>query len=137
MTASNNPSKVVTRLAEYLAPHRIDESQRDPRALINDAICEIDRLRAALTAARRMHVTCEDGWYSCPLSEDGCLDERETACTCGAEKHNAAIDIALGLETEKSWHCFHCGKEFPSRASAEHHLQLTHETVTNDSGEPK
>jgi hypothetical protein len=60
----------------------------------------VDKLRAALLAAKVTHTTCEDGWYSCPMSEEGCLDERETECTCGAEKHNAAIDSALDAEVK-------------------------------------
>jgi len=59
--------------------------------------CEI--LERALRAAKITHYTCEDCWYSCPLSAEGCCDEREKECNCGAEKHNAAIDSALdGLE---------------------------------------
>lgn len=54
-----------------------------------------DKLKGALLAAKIPHYTCEDCWYSCPLSEEGCCDKRETECTCGAEKHNAAIDAAL------------------------------------------
>ncbi len=30
------------------------------------------------------HYECEDKWYSCPLSDEGCADERQTDCTCNA-----------------------------------------------------
>jgi len=65
----------------------------------------IARLESALIAAKITHHTCEDCWYSCPMSAEGCCDERETGCNCGAEKHNAAIDAALALETnvKPSW----------------------------------
>jgi hypothetical protein len=36
---------IVTRLQAFLEPQRIDESQRDPTALITAAIAEIKRLR--------------------------------------------------------------------------------------------
>lgn len=55
------------------------------------------KLEAALRAAKIKHRYCEDSWYSCPLSSEGCSDERETECNCGAEKHNAAIDKALEM----------------------------------------
>jgi hypothetical protein len=57
---------------------------------------ERGRYRAALEGLRRGHRVCEDCWYSCPLSEEGCCDERATECTCGASDHNAIIDAALG-----------------------------------------
>jgi len=47
------------------------------------------------TAAKELrkpiaHHYCEDGWYSCPLSDEGCLNPGEgETCNCGAEKANA------------------------------------------------
>jgi hypothetical protein len=55
----------------------------------------IRALEAALEAAKISHLTCNDCWYSCPLCEEGCCDESQKGCNCGAEKHNAAIDSAL------------------------------------------
>lgn len=53
-------------------------------------------LRAALLASKISHNYCEDSWYSCPLAEDGCSDDRKgPGCECGAEAHNARIDKAL------------------------------------------
>jgi len=57
----------------------------------NDAIRTI---REALV--KRKHYECEDGWYSCPMSTEGCLNESEDeTCTCGASEHNALVDSAL------------------------------------------
>lgn len=61
---------------------------------------EIERLRAALAAARIEHYSCDDGWYSCPKSENGCLNSDEgDKCNCGADAHNAKIDSALAGPT--------------------------------------
>jgi len=39
------------------------------------------------------HWTIEDAWYSCPKSPEGCLNRQDgTACNCGADEHNAAVD---------------------------------------------
>jgi hypothetical protein len=73
---------------------------RQPR--YNDLENRIAQLEAALRGAKTTHTTCDDGWYSCPLSEEGCLDKRETDCTCGAEKHNAAIEAALSPKEGQS-----------------------------------
>jgi hypothetical protein len=39
------------------------------------------------------HYECEDGWYSCPLSEGGCLNEAwpKNKCNCGAAEKFAYI----------------------------------------------
>lgn len=58
---------------------------------------EIERLRAALLSSKQSHYQCDDSWYSCPKSEDGCSREGATGCNCGADKHNAMIDAALGI----------------------------------------
>jgi len=34
------------------------------------------------------HKECDDRWYSCPLSEEGCANESVSGCSCGAEKAN-------------------------------------------------
>lgn len=38
------------------------------------------------------HYICEDCWYSCPKSEDGCCDENADECNCGADYRNQKID---------------------------------------------
>lgn len=46
--------------------------------------------------ARQDHYTCEDRWYSCPKSLDGCAnDSVGDECTCGADSHNDKIDELL------------------------------------------
>lgn len=57
-------------------------------------------LRALLEQLRQAHHQCEDSWYSCPKNPEGCADEREKDCTCGADEHNALIDSALRSLTQ-------------------------------------
>jgi hypothetical protein len=48
--------------------------------------------------ARRNHYTCEDAWYSCPKSSDGCAnDAAGDECDCEADSHNDKIDELLSL----------------------------------------
>jgi len=44
--------------------------------------------------ALRDHYHCEDCWYSCPKSEDGCCNEfiKKDECNCGAEEHNEKVE---------------------------------------------
>ncbi len=42
----------------------------------------LQELRDEMRATK--HYECEDKWYSCPLSDEGCADERQTDCTCNA-----------------------------------------------------
>ena len=47
-------------------------------------------------AGKRSHRECEDSWYSCPKSPDGCSNESEGEdCNCGADDSNAKIDNLL------------------------------------------
>jgi hypothetical protein len=80
------------------------EAERDDdRKALRAINAETDRLQARLTAAdgllrdsKRKHRYCEDSWYSCPKSEDGCANENEgTDCNCGADEWNARIDAHL------------------------------------------
>ena len=42
--------------------------------------------------ALRCHDTCDDPWYSCPKSKDGCSDESKgTNCTCGVDSYNKKV----------------------------------------------
>ena len=51
-----------------------------------DIIKELEKLK-------KQHEYCEDNWYSCPKSEDGCSNPAEgDDCNCGAEKHNSNVD---------------------------------------------
>jgi len=55
---------------------------------------------------RTKHRECEDSWYSCPLSDEGCANPNEKECTCGleAEKEDmqSAIDEAVRTALEKA-----------------------------------
>ena len=49
-----------------------------------------------LESLRRDHYECEDPWFSCPKSNEGCSDpSRGDVCTCGAEDHNAKLDAII------------------------------------------
>ena len=70
--------------------------------MLKRAHAEIDKLRTWIDGNRRTHVQCEDCWYSCPKSEDGCCNEAMgDECSCGADETNAEIDALLGCETEE------------------------------------
>jgi len=59
-------------------------------------LTRITALEEALRKLWREHFACNDGWYSCPKCEEGCLNPDDgDACNCGADKHNAIIDAAL------------------------------------------
>ena len=46
-----------------------------------------------LEKLRQDHVECNDCWYSCPKSENGCCNYSEgDDCNCGAEEHNNRLD---------------------------------------------
>ena len=43
------------------------------------------------------HYECQDGWYSCPKSEDGCYNDGQgDDCTCGVDTLNEQISAILG-----------------------------------------
>jgi len=51
-----------------------------------------DTLRAECEAADIVrHYECEDSWYSCPKSPDGCSDDRQDICNCGYESRLAKL----------------------------------------------
>ncbi len=57
-------------------------NQTDPRAVANLLVGS--------------HYECEDPWYSCPLSVEGCADEtKPKECECGHDKRVEAIAQAL------------------------------------------
>lgn len=41
------------------------------------------------------HNECEDTFYSCPKSPDGCSDDRQEGCNCGADSHNERVNKIL------------------------------------------
>jgi hypothetical protein len=57
-----------------------------------------------IKALRRKHIVCDDRWYSCPLSVEGCGDDSQSGCTCGAEAHNQRVDAVLAeLAASVNW----------------------------------
>lgn len=49
------------------------------------------------------HLECEDSWYSCPLSIEGCINpKRGRACTCGAEFNRGRMIIFITTHTEEA-----------------------------------
>jgi len=64
---------------------------------INKLVELVAEMRDKLATTKQHHYYCEDGWYSCPLAEDGCYNEAipKDECQCGADKFNATIDDAL------------------------------------------
>jgi len=49
------------------------------------------------------HLECGDAWYSCPKSEDGCLDHGQgDECTCGADDYNRQLDTLRDLLKRES-----------------------------------
>lgn len=46
--------------------------------------------------AHQSHVYCEDSWYSCPMAEGGCADDRRgPQCDCGAEEQNMKVNSIM------------------------------------------
>lgn len=42
------------------------------------------------------HHECEDRWFSCPKSPEGCAQEFSgPECTCGADAHNKRMDTTI------------------------------------------
>jgi len=55
----------------------------------------------SLEKCKQGHYECEDCWYSCPKSEEGCCDDRGgEECNCGADKLNVLIDAAVAKAKE-------------------------------------
>ena len=57
---------------------------------------------AAVLADKRGHSYCEDSWYSCPKSSDGCSNEGGgKECTCGNEHFASSIRALKTLNAPK------------------------------------
>jgi len=51
-----------------------------------------EAIEQLLTLSQRSHYSCEDEWYSCPMSDGGCYnDSFEKKCNCGADEHNQMV----------------------------------------------
>ena len=90
----------VSLASERVADHKLVAALRNAAPALLKAARQEEKMRAALVAAKMTHYTCEDPWYSCPKSPDGCIDDGQgSECNCGADSHNAAIDRALEGES--------------------------------------
>jgi len=50
------------------------------------------------------HSYCEDGWYSCPKSPEGCFDDRQgDECNCGREEKVKRIATALRTTAQETF----------------------------------
>ena len=51
------------------------------------------------------HYECEDCWYSCPLSSEGCCDDSvpKDTCTCSYNDRVTAIAAALSQAAQPVW----------------------------------
>jgi hypothetical protein len=61
---------------------------------------EMDRARlieALKKYGKQSHYNCEDTWYGCPKSEEGCANDayKPDECNCGADDHNAKVEALL------------------------------------------
>lgn len=67
----------------------------------------VERIEILRALALRKHYYCADGWYSCPKAEGGCHNDADgTECTCGAEEHNANVEIVFAdivKEIQRYW----------------------------------
>lgn len=76
------------------ADHLMHERMALMRAIVkanaaHDAAKE--GLAEAVALLRTKHYECQDSWYSCPKSDEGCADDGAgTECNCGAQE---AIDF--------------------------------------------
>lgn len=58
-----------------------------------------------LEKLRRRHFICDDPWYSCPQSEDGCANDMAgDECNCGADAYNAILDGIIAFLRLSSAH---------------------------------
>jgi hypothetical protein len=73
--------------------------------------------RNFLEGLKRAHFVCDDPWYSCPLSDEGCIDDQAQGCTCGAEQHNAKIDALLNDDTSSTIKLVKAVLDLPQTAS--------------------
>lgn len=73
-----------------------------------------EQLDELVKLATRRHYWCDDSYYSCPASEEGCSDpayEDTKECQCGADEHNAkVVSLAAKIkERQMRTLCRQCG----------------------------
>jgi hypothetical protein len=65
-----------------------------------------DLLEQLKKLAYRKHYNCEDSWYSCPLSEDGCYnDAAGNECNCWARDNEKMEDLFNEIEKQYALSC--------------------------------
>jgi len=81
----------------YIQKMVVEQGIQRERDLIKQSKALIeDGERLASFIKPKSHHNCEDCWYSCPKSEDGCCDEQwGDECNCGADKWNKEIKPIL------------------------------------------
>jgi hypothetical protein len=82
-------------MTETLMQHLPDHSTDPVRHLVH----------MLFSMAKRAHYSCEDSFYSCPESAEGCSNDSVTACDCGANEHNARasavyVELLRRLDSE-------------------------------------
>jgi hypothetical protein len=56
------------------------------------------KIKDFLKNSEKAHNYCEETWYSCPKSDEGCAnDEEGENCNCGAEKYNMQLVSILSM----------------------------------------
>ena len=90
---------LATRLAALARSERL-ENLADEEDVMMAARAALAVL-ALHPLALREHFECQDRYYSCPKSEDGCSnDDAGTDCDCGADDHNSKVNgICAALST--------------------------------------
>jgi hypothetical protein len=88
---TNRIDALAARCAELIEINMTTEGQR---ARLKERCA---KLEALLRESMRGHYQCDDPWYSCPLNPEGCADERQTECTCGASAWNAKVLVCFAV----------------------------------------
>ena len=77
----------------------------DGRDAVSEAVERIvEECEPVISSLRQRHYECDDCWYSCPKSEDGCCNEGSgDECNCGADATNESLDALLALLRSRDW----------------------------------
>ena len=99
---SEENKREICKDAKYGNGHRIcDCNQKYINNLENknkslEAMCDklADHIKSTIGTR---HSECEDAWYSCPKSEDGCANDNFSPdeCTCGLDYRNEKASKVL------------------------------------------
>ena len=54
-----------------------------------------------LEKLKQPHSYCDDSWYTCPMRPEGCADDRQKGCNCGADWYNERLHTLIEqIQTE-------------------------------------